>query len=83
MHSPCAGRNIIARAKNGTGKTAAFCIPLLERVNPASKHIQVRCDKRGAERGDKMRCSLMEIDTNDPAPPPHLPLTLSVRLRRA
>ena len=29
-----AGKNIIARAKNGTGKTAAFCIPLLEKVDP-------------------------------------------------
>lgn len=35
-----AGRNILARAKNGTGKTAAFCIPCLERVDPSKKHIQ-------------------------------------------
>ncbi|KAF1920558.1 ATP-dependent RNA helicase DHH1 [Ampelomyces quisqualis] len=28
------GRDILARAKNGTGKTAAFVIPTLERVNP-------------------------------------------------
>ena len=26
------GRNIIARAKNGTGKTAAYSIPLIEKV---------------------------------------------------
>jgi ATP-dependent RNA helicase DDX6/DHH1 len=30
------GRDILARAKNGTGKTAAFVIPALERVNPKS-----------------------------------------------
>lgn len=35
-----AGRDILARAKNGTGKTAAFTIPLLERVDPAKAAIQ-------------------------------------------
>ncbi|SJK86235.1 ATP-dependent RNA helicase DDX6/DHH1 [Babesia microti strain RI] len=34
------GKNILARAKNGTGKTAAFCIPILERVNLTARHIQ-------------------------------------------
>ncbi|GAA5899456.1 hypothetical protein JCM6882_009121 [Rhodosporidiobolus microsporus] len=34
------GRDILARAKNGTGKTAAFIIPTLERVNPKVSKIQ-------------------------------------------
>lgn len=34
------GRDILARAKNGTGKTAAFVIPTLERINPKSAKIQ-------------------------------------------
>ncbi|KAF1352015.1 P-loop containing nucleoside triphosphate hydrolase protein [Delphinella strobiligena] len=34
------GRDILARAKNGTGKTAAFIIPTLQRVNPKSSKIQ-------------------------------------------
>jgi len=34
-------RNVLARAKNGTGKTAAFIIPCLEKTDPAKKHIQV------------------------------------------
>ncbi|GAA6030037.1 hypothetical protein NBRC10512_003702 [Rhodotorula toruloides] len=34
------GRDILARAKNGTGKTAAFIIPVLERVNPKIPKIQ-------------------------------------------
>lgn len=35
-----AGRDILARAKNGTGKTAAFIIPTIEKVNPQKKMIQ-------------------------------------------
>lgn len=35
-----AGRNIMARAKNGTGKTAAFCIPTLEKVDASKNYIQ-------------------------------------------
>lgn len=34
------GRDILARAKNGTGKTAAFCIPVLERVDTSKNEIQ-------------------------------------------
>ncbi|KAL2151175.1 hypothetical protein VTH82DRAFT_6273 [Thermothelomyces myriococcoides] len=34
------GRDILARAKNGTGKTAAFVIPALEKVNPKVSKIQ-------------------------------------------
>lgn len=33
-------RDILARAKNGTGKTAAFCIPILEMVSADKNHIQ-------------------------------------------
>jgi ATP-dependent RNA helicase DDX6/DHH1 len=35
-----AGRDILARAKNGTGKTAAFVIPALQQVNPKVNKIQ-------------------------------------------
>lgn len=34
------GRDILARAKNGTGKTAAFVIPTLEKINPKQPHTQ-------------------------------------------
>jgi ATP-dependent RNA helicase DDX6/DHH1 len=34
------GRDILARAKNGTGKTAAFCIPVLEKVDTSKNVIQ-------------------------------------------
>lgn len=35
-----AGRDILARAKNGTGKTAAFIIPTLERIDTNKNAIQ-------------------------------------------
>ncbi|KAK1775531.1 ATP-dependent RNA helicase [Copromyces sp. CBS 386.78] len=34
------GRDILARAKNGTGKTAAFVIPALQKINPKVSKIQ-------------------------------------------
>jgi ATP-dependent RNA helicase DDX6/DHH1 len=34
------GRDILARAKNGTGKTAAFTIPILEKTDPTKNVIQ-------------------------------------------
>lgn len=38
------GRDILARAKNGTGKTAAFCIPALEKVDTTKNAIQGMAD---------------------------------------
>ncbi|KAG2394240.1 hypothetical protein C9374_004004 [Naegleria lovaniensis] len=35
------GRDILARAKNGTGKTAAFIIPCLEKVDTSKNEIQI------------------------------------------
>jgi len=35
-----AGRNILARAKNGTGKTGAFTIPTLEKIDITNPNIQ-------------------------------------------
>ena len=35
-----AGRDILARAKNGTGKTAAYLIPVLEKVDVTKNNIQ-------------------------------------------
>lgn len=34
------GRDILARAKNGTGKTASFCIPALEKIDSSKNEIQ-------------------------------------------
>ena len=34
------GSDILARAKNGTGKTAAFCIPAIEKTDPNKNVIQ-------------------------------------------
>lgn len=38
------GRDILARAKNGTGKTAAFAIPILERIDTSKNVIQGEAD---------------------------------------
>ena len=35
-----AGKNIIARAKNGTGKTAAYTIPIIEKLDLTKPYIQ-------------------------------------------
>ena len=39
------GRDILARAKNGTGKTGAYTIPLLEQIDTSKDIIQVRDHK--------------------------------------
>ena len=34
------GRDILARAKNGTGKTGAYCIPILDSIDISKDYIQ-------------------------------------------
>lgn len=41
------GRNLLARAKNGTGKTAAFIIPCIEKTDPKRNCIQVGVEEEG------------------------------------
>lgn len=42
------GKDVIGQAQTGTGKTAAFSIPLLEMINPEDKSLQavVLCPTR-------------------------------------
>src|SRR3989441_749868 len=35
-----AGKDLVVQSRTGTGKTAAFGIPLAERVDPAAEHVQ-------------------------------------------
>ncbi len=42
------GRDVVGQAQTGTGKTAAFGIPLLQKINPKERHLQavVLCPTR-------------------------------------
>lgn len=54
-----AGKNILARAKNGTGKTAAFSIPLLEKCQTSKRYIQgIRVDRMGGQKATEEVASL-------------------------
>src|SRR2546422_7239185 len=35
-----AGKDLVVQSRTGTGKTAAFGIPIVERVDPAADHVQ-------------------------------------------
>lgn len=46
--SVCAGRDVVGQAQTGTGKTAAYAIPMLQKINPDLKKVQavVLCPTR-------------------------------------
>ncbi len=51
------GRDILARAKNGTGKTGAYTIPILEQIDPSKDVIQ---GEHGKE--EEIQCSFFVRD---------------------
>ena len=48
LHITLAGRDVIAQASTGSGKTAAFGLPLVEKLDPAMQDAQalVLCPTR-------------------------------------
>ena len=58
-------RNVLARAKNGTGKTAAYIIPCLEKTDTESKIIQGKYKMLIYTNKQKCKCTcLIHIHTN-------------------
>ena len=53
------GKNIVGQSETGSGKTAAFVIPILERINPASRNPQalVLCPTRELAMQVAAECS--------------------------
>uniref|UniRef100_A0A8B9KDH1 RNA helicase n=1 Tax=Astyanax mexicanus TaxID=7994 RepID=A0A8B9KDH1_ASTMX len=65
------GRDILARAKNGTGKSGAYLIPMLERIDLKKDHVQVHVIiatpgrildliKKGVAKVDKVQMIVMD-----------------------
>ena len=50
-------RNVLARAKNGTGKTAAYIIPCLEKTDTSKDHIQGEFETVREEFGERNQLS--------------------------
>jgi ATP-dependent RNA helicase DeaD len=66
------GRNLIVRAKTGTGKTAAFIIPMLQKINTSSREVEalilvptrelaLQITKFAQEVGNHMRVHTMTV----------------------
>ena len=47
------GRDVLARAKNGTGKTGAYAVPLIERCDPSKDEVQGKLSEL------KMKCRII------------------------
>jgi ATP-dependent RNA helicase DeaD len=60
------GTDLIAQAQTGTGKTAAFGLPLLQRVDPGNKHVQalILCPTR--ELGQQIYKQLFKLTKYGP-----------------
>ena len=60
------GRDVVGQSSTGSGKTAAFAIPALERVDPQVKAVQVLVLERGRGRMQIQGQAIQELLPNQP-----------------
>lgn len=60
-----AGKDVIARAQTGTGKTLAFLIPLAEKVDPAKNYVQALVIAPARELAQQIYVEMKKVLGND------------------
>lgn len=60
------GTDLVAQAQTGTGKTAAFGLPLLQKVDPGNKHVQALILSPTRELGQQIQKTLFRFTKYGP-----------------
>ncbi len=60
------GKDAIGQARTGTGKTAAFMLPCLEKIDPNSKRVQAICLAPTRELSEQVASECRRLSTDHP-----------------
>ncbi|MFK7818522.1 MAG: DEAD/DEAH box helicase [Planctomycetaceae bacterium] len=60
------GKDAIGQARTGTGKTAAFMLPCLEKIDPNSKRVQAICLAPTRELSEQVAAECSRLSTDHP-----------------